>query len=93
MVGKTIPVTAVSHTVVARLDALIAQVRANVSETASRAINCSTVCRLAIEDALDRYEHEPNLLAERLGFSIAPLNAASVKTLGAAERGGRDAEA
>jgi hypothetical protein len=69
MAGKTVPVSAVPFDVVARLETLTAHLKTQVSTTAARAIDRSTVCRLAICDLLDRYEREPAVLAERLGLA------------------------
>lgn len=40
----------------------------NVTDTAAKALDRSTLCRLAIEDFLGRYENEPMMLVGRLGF-------------------------
>ena len=65
-----IPISGVPERLAKRLQALVAATSAKVSAPASRAIDRSAVCRLAVEDLIDRYEKEPQALALRLGLSI-----------------------
>jgi hypothetical protein len=65
---KTVPVSRVPATLLRRLDGLKDRVAMNVTDTAAKALDRSTLCRLAIEDFLGRYENEPMMLVGRLGF-------------------------
>ena len=64
----TIPVT-VTAEFKARVESFVEAIRACISQQASSGVNTSTVCHMAIEEMLDRYEKAPERAARRLGFS------------------------
>ena len=60
----------------ARLARFVGAVGQCVQPTATRALDRSSICRLAIVEMLDRYERTPNKVARKLGFLIqAPRGA------------------
>ena len=63
-----IPVT-VSVELKVRVENFVGAIRACISQPASSVVNSSTVCRIAIEEMLDRYERAPEKMARKLGFS------------------------
>ena len=70
MAGKTVPISRVPEALLVRLDGLVNEIERNVSENAKRALDRSTICRLAIQDLVDLYEDQPMKLAERLGLRV-----------------------
>jgi hypothetical protein len=62
-----IPVS-VSAEFKARVEAFVGDVRTCISPPASSAVNNSTVCHVAIEEMLERYESSPDKMACKLGF-------------------------
>lgn len=68
MKEKTVPITRVSASELDRLDALVGILNAKVPKLATKAIDRSTLGRVALEEFLDRYETEPILLAKKLGL-------------------------
>jgi len=63
-----IPVT-VTAEFKARVESFVEAIKACISQPASSAVTNSTVCRIAIEEMLDRYEKSPDKMARKLGFS------------------------
>lgn len=63
-----IPVT-VTADFKARVESFVEAIKRCISQPASSGVNSSTVCRLAIEEMLDRYEKSPEKMARKLGFS------------------------
>lgn len=63
-----IPVT-VTAEFKARVENFVEAIKACISQPASSGLNNSTVCRMAIEEILDRYEKTPEKVARKLGFS------------------------
>jgi len=63
-----IPVT-VTAEFKARVETFVEAIKACISQQASSGVNNSTVCQMAIEEMLDRYEKAPEKAARRLGFS------------------------
>lgn len=60
----------------ARLAKFVGAVGDCVRPAASRALDRSSICRLAIVEMLDRYERTPSKVAKKLGFLIrAPRGA------------------
>lgn len=53
----------------ARVEGLVDAVQLQVTPSAGRAVNQSTVGQIGIEDLLKRYEKSPTDLAVRLGLS------------------------
>lgn len=69
MAGKTVPVSAVPHETVVRLERLLHAVQRYVPVAGHRAVDRSCLCRIGIEELLARYEAAPDALAERLGYA------------------------
>lgn len=63
-----IPVS-VSAELKVRVENFVGAVKACINPPASAALNSSTICRIAIEEMVDRYESAPDKMARRLGFS------------------------
>lgn len=63
-----IPVT-VTADLKARVESFVEATKACISQPASSGVSSSTVCRVAIENMLDRYEKVPEKMARKLGFS------------------------
>lgn len=63
-----IPVT-VTAEFKARVESFVEAIKTCISPPASSVLNNSTVCRIAIEEMLDRYEKSPEKMARKLGFS------------------------
>jgi hypothetical protein len=63
-----IPVT-VTAEFKARVENFVEAITACISQPASSGLNNSMVCRIAIEEMLDRYEKTPEKMARKLGFS------------------------
>lgn len=53
----------------ARVEIFVGAVKACINPPASSAVSSSTICRVAIEEMLDRYETSPDKMARKLGFS------------------------
>ena len=52
-----------------RVESFVKAVKECISPPATSALNSSTVCRVAIEEMLERYEKSPEKMARKLGFS------------------------
>jgi hypothetical protein len=63
-----IPVT-VTVELKTRVENFVEAIRACISQQASSGVNNSTVCHMAIEEMLKRYEKTPEKAARKLGFS------------------------
>lgn len=63
-----VPVTLTPDLAV-RLEAFVGTVARCVSPPAASALNRSAVCRVAIEELLERYEARPDRMARKLGLS------------------------
>jgi hypothetical protein len=63
-----IPVT-VTAEFKARVEDFVEAIRACTSQRISSGVNSSTVCHVAIEEMLERYEKAPEKMALKLGFS------------------------
>ena len=70
MVEKKIPVS-VSAELKNRVEQFVGKVRECTTTAASSALNNSTVCRIAIEEMLQRYESRPEGMARKLGFAVS----------------------
>jgi len=66
--SSKIPVTVTVEFKV-RVESFVKAIKACISQQASSGVNNSTVCHMAIEEMLDRYEKTPGRAARRLGFS------------------------
>lgn len=65
--AQKVPVT-VDAELDARLAKFVVEVANCVRPSASRALDRSSICRLAIVEMLDRYERTPGKVAKKLGF-------------------------
>lgn len=63
-----IPVT-VTAELKARVESFVEAAKGCISQPASSVVTNSTVCRIAIEEMLDRYEKSPHKMARKLGMS------------------------
>ena len=52
-----------------RVENFVEAIKACISQPTSSGVNNTTVCHMAIEEMLDRYEKAPEKVARKLGFS------------------------
>ena len=66
---EKIPVS-VSAELKARVESFVGAVKGCTNSPASATLSSSTVCRMGIEELLERYERQPERVARKLGFSV-----------------------